>query len=627
MFMLKRFQVIFNSPFHSVSSRLVFPVFFLVLFFFDPTCVQSVKDISQFTSHFRDPDRGHAPWGFYPEDSIASVSTTESPGFVVIRNKGGGTDIKGILAEPIRMDEYPVPWEFHMGFMQDKFQAVGSEGQVNYAFGVNVAVTFSDPSTWPADRTQRPPNTRSVQLLLVHMGNVGENFRAGLPLARLSGLNSYDSSPEVFLVYGRGDLDPIAQGNWNFGYTSVGADLNNAGSGEAGGAADPIIKFRVGMNSSNLTLGVGFGPNIGWKSRVINFGRFGKATGIWEIGPIISLDNWMAEELGPELGLTEPPRWLKSIKSRYSTSWGEHDPATIDPLLELFRIQPPDPKVPCYLDYAIFYHNGPGYIEQLGEEFNVPGFLAGEKYYIEGNVFTETFSNPGFLTATSFGNHGGWAMCPIFGGSSIDLTGERSPPFEVEIAAITPDNDKPWNLWWNIGIWNEKGDKYAGWQPCIKNIPGVGRRFTNSFSIDPDAFEYPTEIQNSAINPRFDPPIPELLGHKPLYWLLQVKDEYHVRVGVRGDSDDPWTFSTECDTRDIFGSDGPISIVNKNSSGPVHHTGYKEDDPFGKIGKFGYPALVSYQLQPKDGVAGVGNAPGYQQMLIDYIRYRYECSE
>jgi len=588
---------------------------------------QAEKDIRKFTQHFIETGEKISPWRFIPEDNIKSLSTTEAPGFAVIRHEGKGKDIKGILEEPIKFDDYPPPWEFHMGVYQEKFAAVGSEKQVNYAFGVNVAVTFSDPSTWPEDRTQTPPDTHSVQLFVVHLGNVGENYRPGAPLARQSALNSYDNSPEVFLVYGRGDLSPeVVNGNWNMNYTALGTDPNDAGGGEIGGPADPVVKFRVGVSSrGSLTIGVGFGSYIGWKHRTVNFSPYGNATGIWEIGPIISLDNWMAEELASELGLNEPPTWLKSIKARYGTDWDDHDPATIDALLDLFKFDPPNPDVPYYLDYAWFYGSGPERIEHLSEDFNIPGFQGGEKYLIEGNVICETYSNPGYLTATTYGNHGGWAMCPVLNANGPDLSKNKKPPFEIEIAFRSPDNDKPWNLWWNVGLYNKEEKLYVGWQPGIKNIPGVGCKYSNSFMLDADEWEYPQEYQNSAVNPRFEPEIPELLGHKPLYWVLQVLDDHRVRVGVRGDPADPWTFSTVSSTKDIFETKGGSPpLMNKSAEGPAF---INPEKPFGSISKFGYPALVSYQIKPKEGKMGVGNYPGYQKFLIDYIHYRYSLSE
>ena len=41
-----------------------------------------------------------------------------------------------------------------------------------------------------------------------------------------------------------------------------------------------------------------------------------------------------------------------------------------------FPIDPPDPKFQYYVDYATFYGNGLQTIEQLSDDFNIPGFLA-----------------------------------------------------------------------------------------------------------------------------------------------------------------------------------------------------------------------------------------------------------
>jgi hypothetical protein len=73
--------------------------------------------------------------------------------------------------------------------------------------------------------------------------------------------------------------------------------------------------------------------------------------------------------------------------------------------------------------------------------------------------------------------------------------------------------------------------------------------------------------------------------------LIQIVDESHIRVGFRGPDSGPWYFSEMFDTTSVFG----------------------------KIVKFQLPCLVSYVL---DG-SGVGNYPHYQQILLDYIHYRY----
>jgi hypothetical protein len=43
---------------------------------------------------------------FIPKENIKEISTTEHPGVAAIWQAGKGKDIKGILKEPIRTDEY-----------------------------------------------------------------------------------------------------------------------------------------------------------------------------------------------------------------------------------------------------------------------------------------------------------------------------------------------------------------------------------------------------------------------------------------------------------------------------------------------------------------------------------------
>ena len=111
--------------------------------------------------------------------------------------------MQGLLPEPIGIDDFRLPWEFQTSLVQS-FNAtagVGVKTQVNTAIGMNLAVTFADPDTWPADRHQRPPNTREFQLLVVHLGSTGE---AGTGLPQYSG----EPHPETYLVWGRGDYGP-----------------------------------------------------------------------------------------------------------------------------------------------------------------------------------------------------------------------------------------------------------------------------------------------------------------------------------------------------------------------------------------------------------------------------------
>src|SRR5690349_1317342 len=77
-------------------------------------------DIRKLSQHFLKPGGDISPWMFVPESNVQGLNTTERPGILVIRHKDQGKDVKGILKDPIRIDDYPLPWEFHLGFLQIK---------------------------------------------------------------------------------------------------------------------------------------------------------------------------------------------------------------------------------------------------------------------------------------------------------------------------------------------------------------------------------------------------------------------------------------------------------------------------------------------------------------------------
>jgi hypothetical protein len=177
----------------------------------------AAKGVQRLSQHFNDPGGDIAPWLFVPRENIKEFSTARHPGLATIYEAGAGQDIKGILKDPIRIDDYRLPWEFQTALVQS-FNAqagVGAKTQVNYAVGLNVAVTFSDPATWPSDRLRRPPQTRDFQLLVVHLGCTGE---AGVGLPQYS----HDPHPETYLVWGRGDLGHTALGDWRIPYVWIG---------------------------------------------------------------------------------------------------------------------------------------------------------------------------------------------------------------------------------------------------------------------------------------------------------------------------------------------------------------------------------------------------------------------
>jgi hypothetical protein len=521
-----------------------------------PARGQQIQDLSQ---HFGDLGGDISPWTFVPQSNIDELSTTAHPGMVTLWDGGQHQNIKGILNQPIRIDDYALPWEFHLGFIQNNQAFKGiSDNQVNYAYGLNIVVTYSDPSTWPADRSQLPPQSESYQILAIHLGNYGENYRVGLPQIRNSQLNYFDPAPEVYLVYARGELQSSQMGNWRVPYNWNGYFNPFTSWSKDGGPASYNIRFRANLvNSRRIDVGFGNGLHPGWRMDIISTSK--DITGIWEIGPIIVLDSWMTDTLPGLLGVTGSP-----------------------------AVQAPDPLFEYFIDYAVFYGNGPGDFEQLSDEFNVPGYLGDQRWFQEGNAVAEIFSNPGYLTLTQLGQNGGCAMCPIFGPGFLDFS-QFTPPFEIETRFIPPTNTQPWNLWWSMALFNQGGGA-IGWTPGLQFVPGQGVFYINQNSTDPNVIAV-----NPNVNVLFSPPLTqELLTSRPLQMLVQFVDRSRLRVGFRNDEQTDWTFSL------------------------VHNTG-----SFGEINHISLPCPASFQGVLGDSGWGQGNSPEYQKILFDYVRFRY----
>ena len=551
-----------------------------------PEAATDARDIRKLSQQFRDSN-DISPWMFVPQSNIKSVSATENPGFVSVWEAGKGKDIKGILKDPINIDDYSLPWEFHLGLARRLVEE-------NYAIGLNLVLTFSDPSTWPKDRTELPPDTHSFQLLDVHLK--GPQVKSG-PMnydAPVTGIDSGDQeghggdpfgtpgqrvmTSEVYLIYGKGDLDPNVLGNWRIpfiwqGYPEGAWDYS-------GGPASHTLSFRVKLISPT-SLEVGFygglrgEPHIGWRMKTIDVSRFGKITGIWEIGPIVSLDRWVPDVLAPELGLSSSP-----------------------------PVKGPDPsKVYSMVDYAAFFGANGATLDHWSDNFDDPGFHA--KWYHEGGAITDTYSHPGYLTVTLLPQgEAAWAMCPTCIGSTIvDLHDMKDfHGYEYEVGFIPPDVSVPWNLYMSsINFYDESGKPvgygtmtYAdpgSWVTGLQYLPKEKRhRFIN---IDAGPLQ---EKKGPIINVEFDPEIPEsIFSHKEVYMLVQILDSSHLRVGFRGKKSDPWYFSKTFDTTKAFG----------------------------KIGKFNpHPCFTGSVSTGTERGRGVGNSPGYPQFLIDYVHFR-----
>src|SRR5690606_4901249 len=82
------------------------------------SAIASAKDIRDLSHHFEKPGGDIGPWMFIPADNIQELSTDEHRGLITLWEAGKGTDVKGVLADPIRIEDYPLPWQFQLGIMQ-----------------------------------------------------------------------------------------------------------------------------------------------------------------------------------------------------------------------------------------------------------------------------------------------------------------------------------------------------------------------------------------------------------------------------------------------------------------------------------------------------------------------------
>jgi hypothetical protein len=367
------------------------------------------------------------------------------------------------------------------------------------------------------------------------------------------------------MIYAKGDLlSGGQQGNWDTPYYWTGYIDDPVSENKHGGPADHFPRFRAKItNQSAIEIGIGFRDQEGHRNLNINAGQFGAITGIWEIGPIIELDNWITTTLPSQVGISGSQ-----------------------------AVQPPDPTSEYFVDYAIFYDGSNLGIESMSEEYNVPGFLGDHKYFVEGNGFVETHSNPGHMTVNLFGNNGGWETCPIYGASGVEFS-QFPPPFEMETSFIPPDDSTPWNFWYSITSRNTSGG-FATWSPGFKNIPGQGRFFMNASPTNLQVIE-----SNPTISLDFNPAIPDaIINAQQVHMLIQVLDTTHLRVGFRADPQDPWHFS------DIFDTTG-----------------------WGTLDYIAGTCPVIWQGVPMQAGWGTGNHPEYQKFRIDFIRFRFDRTD
>lgn len=316
---------------------------------------------NNFSQHFNEPDDSISPWMFIPGNNVEKITTKDHLGLASIWIGRQNEDVRGVLKKPMNVSEHRLPLQFQCSWMQNFDAMTGRSGkQINYAIGVNVAVTFSDPAAWPEDRKQRPPDTKDIQLFMVHLGNYGEVGKV-LPQLETKGY----PSGETYLVYGRSNFDNPVVGNWDIPHIWIGDGARY------GGPASNQLFFEVTVESqTHISFGIKFDASHGWNKRHIKLSQFGHITGIWEIGPIISADRWIPDVLADELGIQGPP-----------------------------HVAPIDRSFEYYLDYCVLRLVRPVPFEEHSDEFNIPGYL-GKWQIQEQATVVENFSNPGYLNVT-----------------------------------------------------------------------------------------------------------------------------------------------------------------------------------------------------------------------------------
>jgi hypothetical protein len=556
----------------------------------NPSEGPAAKGIRALSQHFNKSGGDISPWMFVPEENVKEVSTTASPGLVTIWPADKGKDIKGILKHPIRIDEYPTPWEFQLSMVQNFGAMAGIKPQSNYAIGLNIALTFSDPSTWPEDRTQLPPDTHTVQLLVIHLGSGSRG------LAQYS----HVPSPDTFLVWGRGDLHHTLMGDWEIPYVWIGDGASAAGpasnqlffrfvvrgageekqtSGVYGGESAAAFPRR------NLSVGIKFDASYGWNMRDFDTSEFGKITGIWEIGPIISCDRWIPDVLCRSLPMLRGPHPIMLGGDPDPKHYWRNWVSVYAP-----KPEPPDPSFEQYVDYCVFMRSHPIPFEEMSDDFDIQGYR-GQWVIQDQDTIIETYSNPGYMTWTLTGPSLATGIAPV-GGDYMNLSVYK-PPWEAEICFIAPDDTIPWNFFMNFAPVAKSG-RHLTWHPGIQNLPKDRRHYY----INSGFAQLGSAHAAGVFNVAFEKEIPEsILGHKPLFMLIQWLDLSHVRVGFKAKREDPWYLSSVYDYSQVTHGEDLVDF-----------------------------AQMDWTTSTGRAWGGMDGCPMYQKFLIDYIHYRYGLS-
>ncbi len=480
-------------------------------------------DIRTWSNFFETPSI--EPWKFKPAGRGHVLSTREFPGLLTIRNTEPEDEIKGILPHPLPLAALPPRWEFEADVVHSFWtKTVGKE--CNAAIGLNVALTFSDPSEWPSDRNQMPPDTHVFRIYIVHLGSRWAHVKV----------------PERFYVWGDGnplETQPF-NGDWEIPTYNVHDGQHD------GGPANTHAYLLFRQNSpTHVTFGVRFDQSHSHIKRHLNLSRLGGITGIWEIGPVVAGSDWITTQ------------WPKA-----------------KPVLD---------ETEYYIGFCAFRYMSPfPSLELMSNEFNHPGYIGAYQSEFHGHD-AETWSNPGYLTATLDGinNYTGGSSSY---GAPLNFT-DFPPPWEIETCFIPPEDSAPWDYHMNFAVKDTSGKTKHHWMAGIQNTPGKGR-WAGPVGVGwnpAGAGRVLDYVRNAPYGPRFPNGVPaRILNASPLYMLIRVIDDQHLQMGVKAAEKDPWHMT------------------------PVWKSPYV-------IGSLGEHAFSYY--------SGPGS-PAYKQILIDYWRYR-----
>jgi hypothetical protein len=444
-----------------------------------PVRSTETRDIRKLSDHF-EPGKPRR-YTFQASDD-AYISTEEHPGLLTIYHSGRDEEIRGILDQPIKLADYPPPWECEMDIMHSFWTKTSYKIQINMAIGMNVELTFSDPSTWPEDRTQRPPDTHSFRVYFVHIGSAWP-----------------DGLEEDFLVWGDCD-DPDAyphfQGDWD-------ADVRiTYYEGKGVGPSKTHYYPTVMIDSpTHLAFTLRYNQqNSPYISRGLDVSRYGKITGVWNIGPIIASQSWIKER------------------------WPEGQPVPRD--------------AEAYFGFVDFRHKPPfPTIEHFTNDFEHPGFIGRYSTEYHGHI-AETWSHPGYLAITLAGGNNlpGGNFAP---GDRISLK-HYKPPWELEMSFVPPSSDYPWSIVHGFGPREKDGGSRA-WHPGVANFPGKGHEVGNvQIGHSSGRNNWDTYIDQS-FGPHFTEALPEeTFKQGEIYLLTRILSTRHLQMGVKGRPDDPW---------------------------------------------------------------------------------------